>query len=473
MIRLKAFTVKNGLFFLIAAVLAVYLYSQSPDAFQYVSGAALQFIRAAALIVAVYILFERLFEMPLHIKILLGMIFGAAAGIFFGSEIGEIKPLGTAFIRAIQMIVVPLVLASLITGTASLGDISKMKRIGSKTLAYYLISTAVAITIGLVLANLLQPGSGMDAEVKARLLESYSQEASSKLTVAQNPISVVDTFLNMIPKNPFEALSGASMLQIIFFSIITGIALTLIPKEKAQPVIAFFDGVNDAMIKIVLLVIETAPYGVLALIAEAVGSFGVDILVSLLKYTVVTALGLLILLLLYPLVVRSLTGMSPLKFARGIRLAQLTAFSTSSSGATLPVTMEVCEERVGVSKEIASFVLPLGATVNMDGTALYQGVAAVFIAQVYGIPLDLGAQLTIVLTATLASIGTAAAPGVGILMLVIVLQQAGIPLEGIALILAVDRILDMIRTTVNVTSDATASTIIAASEGQLQEVKEF
>ncbi|MCB0291323.1 MAG: cation:dicarboxylase symporter family transporter, partial [Calditrichaeota bacterium] len=296
MIRLKAFTVKNGLFFLIAAVLAVYLYSQSPDAFQYVSGAALQFIRAAALIVAVYILFERLFEMPLHIKILLGMIFGAAAGIFFGSEIGEIKPLGTAFIRAIQMIVVPLVLASLITGTASLGDISKMKRIGSKTLAYYLISTAVAITIGLVLANLLQPGSGMDAEVKARLLESYSQEASSKLTVAQNPISVVDTFLNMIPKNPFEALSGASMLQIIFFSIITGIALTLIPKEKAQPVIAFFDGVNDAMIKIVLLVIETAPYGVLALIAEAVGSFGVDILVSLLKYTVVTALGLLILL---------------------------------------------------------------------------------------------------------------------------------------------------------------------------------
>ena len=467
MIRLKAFTVKNGLFFLIAAVLAVYLYSQSPDAFQYVSGAALQFIRAAALIVAVYILFERLFEMPLHIKILLGMIFGAAAGIFFGSEIGEIKPLGTAFIRAIQMIVVPLVLASLITGTASLGDISKMKRIGSKTLAYYLISTAVAITIGLVLANLLQPGSGMDAGVKARLLESYSQEASSKLTVAQNPISVVDTFLNMIPKNPFEALSGASMLQIIFFSIITGIALTLIPKEKAQPVIAFFDGVNDAMIKIVLLVIETAPYGVLALIAEAVGSFGVDILVSLLKYTVVTALGLLILL------VRSLTGMSPLKFARGIRLAQLTAFSTSSSGATLPVTMEVCEERVGVSKEIASFVLPLGATVNMDGTALYQGVAAVFIAQVYGIPLDLGAQLTIVLTATLASIGTAAAPGVGILMLVIVLQQAGIPLEGIALILAVDRILDMIRTTVNVTSDATASTIIAASEGQLTEVKEF
>ena len=467
MIKPKSFSALNIITFLASAGIGIYLYTQPPDTVMFLSGSMVQFLRAALVMLALYLFFERLFAMELHTKIILGMILGGVAGFVFEMQIVEIKPVGTAFIRLIQMIVVPLVLASLISGTASLGDIGKMKRIGAKTLAYYLSSTAIAITLGLVLANIFQPGSGMDPEVQAKLLESYGGTAGQKVAAAQGSISVVDTFLDMIPTNPVAALADASMLQVIFFAIMTGIALTLMPGDKARPVIVFFDGFFEAMIKVVLIVIEIAPYGVFALIADAVGSFGLGILASLLKYTLVTAFALLVLLAIYPFVVRFFSGLSPLQFIRGIRPAQLVAFSTSSSGATLPVTMEACEDNLGVSKEVASFILPLGATVNMDGTALYQGVATVFIAQVYGIPLDLGAQLMVVLTATLASIGTAAAPGVGILMLVIVLQQVGIPLEGIALILAVDRLLDMLRTVINITSDATASVIVAASEGQL------
>ncbi len=469
-IKLTA-TVPAAVLFVVSALLSIFLYTQSPDSFSWLAPGVMQLIRAGAMLIALYLLFERLFKMELHTKILLAMLLGALAGFIFQNNIVEMKPVGTAFIRLIQMIVVPLVFASLLAGTASLGDIGKMKRIGTKTLVYYLASTAFAITVGLLLANIFQPGSGMSPDVQAKLMENYQGVAHQKLTAAQQTeTSPVNTFLNIIPKNPFEALSGASMLQIIFFSIVTGIALTLIPEKKAQPVISFFDGIFEAMIKIVVQVIKIAPYGVFALIADAVGNFGLEILASLLKYTVVTTVGLLLMTFLYPIVVKIFSGVSPRAFLRGIRDAQLVAFSTSSSGATLPVTMECCEDKLGVSNEICSFVLPLGATVNMDGTALYQGVAAVFIAQVYGVPLDLIAQLTIVLTATLASIGTAAAPGVGILMLVIVLKQVGIPLEGIALILAVDRILDMFRTTVNVTSDATASVIVAATEGQLKKM---
>ncbi len=467
MLKIRPFNIRIYLLFAFSTSLSILLYLQPPDWMAAIPWSGVQVLRAVLLFLALYLLFTRLFDMPLHTKILLGMLLGGLAGFFFHGAVSEIKPVGTAFIRLIQMIVVPLVLASLITGTASLGDIKKMKRIGSKTLMYYLASTAIAITIGLFLANLIQPGSGMDPEVQARLLENYSGQAGEKLAVVPTHLSPVETFLNIIPKNPFSALAGASMLQVIFFAIFTGIALTLIPREKSAPVITFFDGLNDAMIKIVVVVIEIAPYGVFALIADAVGSFGIDILLSLLKYTIVTIIGLFMMIFLYPIVVRMFSGIPYMEFLRGVREAQLIAFSTSSSGATLPVTMEVCEKNLKVSNQVASFVLPLGATVNMDGTALYQGVASVFIAQVYGIPLDIGAQLTIVLTATLASIGTAAAPGVGMLMLVIVLQQVGIPLEGIALILAVDRLLDMFRTTVNVTSDATAAVIVAATENQL------
>jgi len=466
---MSSIDMRSLILFAVSSILSITLYSLPAESFAGINSSFVQLVRGALIIFALYLLFEKLFKMELHTKILLGMVLGALAGWLFRESIVEIKPVGTAFIRLIQMIVVPLVLSSLITGTASLGDVNKMKRIGSKTLTYYLFSTAFAITIGLVLANVIQPGDGLNPEVKAELLQNYSSMADQKVTSAQeNRVSPVDTFLNMIPKNPFDALGNARMLQIIFFAIFVGIALTMISREKARPVLAFFEGVDEVMIKIVTIAIELAPYGVFALIADAIGVFGIDILAVLAKYTVTVAIGLIIMLIIYPTIASRFAGVKVSQFLEDIRPAQLIAFSSSSSGATLPVTMEVAEEKVGVSNEISSFVLPLGATVNMDGTALYQGVATVFIAQVYGIPLDISAQLTIVLTATLASIGTAAAPGVGMIMLVMVLQQVGIPLEGIALILAVDRLLDMIRTTVNVTSDVTAATLIAASEGQLK-----
>ncbi len=330
----------------------------------------------------------------------------------------------------------------------------------------------MAITIGLLMANIFQPGSGLSPEAQAQLLQNYQGQASEKMA-QMGKTSITETLLNIIPTNPVDALSSGKMLQIIFFAIFTGIALTIIPENKSRPVIAFFDGLNEAMLKIVLIAIKIAPYGVFALIADAVGSFGLDIIFTLLKYTLVTTGGLLIMASIYPFIARTFSGISPYKYIKAIRPAQIIAFSTSSSGATLPVTMEVSEENLGVSNNIASFVLPLGATVNMDGTALYQGVASIFIAQVYGIHLGVGDQLMIVLTATLASIGTAAAPGVGLLMLVMILKQVGIPLEGIALILSVDRLLDMFRTVINVTSDLTASVVVASTENQIQPPEEL
>jgi Na+/H+-dicarboxylate symporter len=426
-----------------------------------------QLVRALLVVVALVILFERLTPMQIYTKIFFALLLGGIAGLVFHEGIAELKPVGTAFIRLIQMIVVPLVFASLLIGTASLGDPKKMGRVGVKTLVYYLAYTAFAILIGLLLANLLKPGSGLPEEVQAQLLQSYSEEAGLKVLGAGERTDPIQTLLNLIPTNPLASLSQSNLLQIIFFAIFTGIALALMPKERASPVLAFFEGVNDAMIKIVHIVIKLAPYGVFALIAAVVGSFGLDILFSLLRYCLVTIGGMLLLNFTYPAVVRLLTGMSPWTFMKGIRAPQLIAFSTCSSSATLPVTIQACKEKLGVPNDIASFVLPLGATVNMNGTALYQGVSAVFIAQVYGLPLTLGDQLTIVLTATLASIGTAGAPGVGMLMLVIVLKQVGIPLEGISLILGVERILDMFRTTLNITGDASAAVVIAASEGEL------
>ncbi|RMF57539.1 MAG: dicarboxylate/amino acid:cation symporter, partial [Calditrichaeota bacterium] len=305
-------TVSSIVIFIISFGLSIFLYSKTPDAFPWIAPWVIQLVRASAMLIALFLLFERLFKMELHTKIILGMLLGAAAGILFKNNIMELKPVGTAFIRLIQMIVVPLVFASLLAGTASLGDIGKMKRIGTKTLLYYLASTAFAITVGLVLANIFHPGSGMSPEVQAKLMENYQGVAGQKLSAAQQTeTSPVQTFLNIIPQNPFEALTGASMLQIIFFSIVTGIALTLIPKEKAQPVIAFFDGLFEAMIKIVVQVIKIAPYGVFALIADAVGNFGLEILASLLKYTLVTTAGLLLVIFLYPFVQSIFSGLNP------------------------------------------------------------------------------------------------------------------------------------------------------------------
>jgi len=405
--------------------------------------------------------------MEIYTKILIGLLLGAVAGILFKTGIAEVKPVGTAFIRLIRMIIIPLVFASLLVGTASLGDPKKMGRIGVRTLLYYLVYTAFAIFIGLILANVLKPGSGLSADAQSQLMQNFGGELNDKLSGIGGQSSTIDLLLNIIPINIFEGLTNSILLQIIFFAIFTGIALALIPNDKAKPVLAFFEGLNEAMIKIVHIAIKMAPYGVFALIAAVAGSHGMDVMLILLKYTLVTIAGMVILNFTYPPIVKLLTGMKSMTFIKGIREPQLIAFSTSSSSATLPVTIEACTKKLGVPLKIASFVLPIGATVNMNGTALYQGVSAIFIAQVTGFDLSLTDQLMIVLTATLASIGAPGAPMAGIMMLVVVLEQVGIPPEGIALLLGVERILDMFRTTLNITGDASAAVVIAASEGEL------
>jgi Na+/H+-dicarboxylate symporter len=407
-------------------------------------------------------------ESKLHTKILIAMLLGIPLGLILGPRAEYIRPAGILFVRLIRMIVVPLVFSSLFVGTASLGDIRKLGRIGLKTMGYYLCTTALAITIGLLLANAVGPGRNIDEATRDGLMSSYSAEAGEKIEVALEKPGVIDTLIDIVPLNPAGSLAEGNLLQIIFFALIFGIAVTLLPEERSNPLISLFESVNEAMIRLVYIVMKIAPLGVLALIASVVGQFGTDILLSLLSYSLVVAAGLFVhMIFIYSTAVRLFSGMKARDFFRGIRPAQLIAFSTSSSSATLPVTMECSEDNLGVSNEVTSFVLPLGATINMDGTALYQGVAAVFIAQVYGIDLSFADQVTIVLMATLASIGAAGVPGVGIITLAMVLEQIGVPLEGIALILGVDRILDMLRSAVNVTGDASAAVIVASTEGEL------
>lgn len=416
--------------------------------------------------------FKYLLRTRLHTKILIGLFAGIPIGLLLGPRAETIRPIGDLFIRLIRMIVVPLVFSSLFVGTASLGNVKKLGRIGAKTIAYYLCTTAIAITIGLGLGNALRPGTGLDEGTKTRLLDSYRSEAVEKIEIASRKPGIVETLVKIVPSNPLESLAEANMLQIIFFALLLGIAVTLIPNGRGKIIVDFFAAVSEAMIQMVHIVMKLAPLGVLALIAVVIGRFGTEILLSLLKYSLVVVAGLAAhMLLVYSSAVRFLAKTSPLEFFRGLRPAQLIAFSTSSSNATLPVTIECVEENLGVSEDVSSFVLPLGATINMDGTALYQGVAAVFIAQVYGLSLSVGDQLTIVLMATLASVGAAGVPGIGIITLTMVLQTLGLPLEGIALILGVDRILDMCRTTVNITGDASAAVFVAATEGELKSSK--
>lgn len=418
------------------------------------------------------------FRLALHWQILMGLVLGAVAGGLVNATGSAgavevvttyVKPVGTLFIRLITMIAAPLVLASLIVGAASIDDPRKLGRIGARTLSIYLVTTAIAISIGLVLANLIQPGSGVPADVSTRLLENYRDQATTRIERAED-VSWIDQVLALVPTNPFEALATGNMLQIVFFALITGVALTLVPAAKAQPVIRFFDGFTEVLIRIVELVMLVAPYGVFGLIAAVTAEFGFGILGTLGWYGLAVVLGLAIhLFAVYGGMLKILArGRIPFtSFMRAMASVQLLGFSSSSSAATLPLNMERVRERLGVSERVTSFVLPLGATINMDGTALYQGVAAVFIAQVYGMDLAFGDQIAIVLTATLASIGTAAVPGAGLIMLVIVLRTIGVPVEGIALIFGIDRILDMCRTVVNVTGDATVAVVVAAAEGEL------
>jgi len=417
--------------------------------------------------------------MQLYTKILIGLIAGVVLGMVAGlldlvwlqTAFGWIEPIGTLFIRLIMMIVVPLVVASLILGTASLGDIRKLGRIGGKTVAYYLSTTAFAIVIGLVLSNLVRPGSRIEPATREALEATYSGQAAERVTQAAERPSVREVLLNMVPTNVVNAAASGDLLPLIIFSIIFGAAVSLIQGDRRESILNFFNAVNDAVMIIIDWIMKLAPYAVFALIGALLSrSEGLDLLGSLLIYTLVVVGGLLIHAFgTYAIIIRVLAGMNPGTFYRRIIKAPIVAFSTSSSNATLPVTMEVAQEEVGISREVSSFVLPLGATINMDGTALYQAVAVMFIAQIYAAPMGVAEQLTIVLTATLASIGAAGVPSAGIITLILVLQSVGLGAQtqaGIALIFGVDRILDMVRTAVNVTGDLTAATVIARSEGE-------
>jgi len=408
----------------------------------------------------------------IFIGLVLGLIFGILANQFgFSAFVNDyIKPVGSIFIRLISMIVVPLVFASLLVGTASLNDIRKLGRIGTKTIAYFLCTTAVAITIGLFLVNTLKPGKGLSEQTRTRLEQTGRSEADKRIEAIKKP-KISDTLLQIIPTNPVKAFTEGKILQIIFLAIILGIALTLVPNQRAQPLINFFNALNDAMIQVVHLIMKLAPYGVFALIAAVVGDFGLDILPLLLKYALVVIAGLILhASLIYSLAIKSFSRLKITAFYRAIRPAQLIAFSSGSSMAALPVSMDCAEKNLGVSKQVSSFVMPLGATINMNGTAIYQAVSAVFIAQVYNMNLGLTGQLTILLTATLSSIGTAGAPGVGMIMLAMVLESIGVPLEGIALILGVERLLDMCRTTVNITGDLSCAVVVSSTEDELTTV---
>ncbi len=423
-------------------------------------------------------------KIPLHTKILIGLIAGLVFGllsIFTGIPnsftISFIKPFGTIFVSALKMVAMPLILASLIVGVANLKDITKLTRLGSKTIAIYLTTTIIATTIGLFIVNIIKPGKIITPETRQELLDIYAHDVVEKTNIAENlkKQGPLQPLVDIIPSNLINAASeNSNMLQIVFFAIIFGVALLQIPKDKGEPVVRFFDGLNDVIIRIIHFIMMFAPYGVFALIAtlivEVAGdnpAKAMEVLNALLAYSGTVILGLLVMItMIYPIVFKIFTKVRYRDFFKGIRDAQLLAFSTSSSSATLPVTMECVEKNLGVPEEVTSFVLPLGATINMDGTSLYQSVAAVFIAQALGLELSISAQLAIVMTAVLASIGSAGVPGAGMVMLVIVLQAAGIPASGLALIVAPDRPLDMCRTVVNVTGDATVAMAVATTEGE-------
>lgn len=424
-------------------------------------------------------------KIPLHTQIIIGLVLGLVVGLVivkFGFDpyiiLNFVKPIGTVFINSLKMIAMPLVFASLVIGVANLGDVSKLSRIGGKTLSAYLVTTIIAVSIGLLLVNIFKPGESLPQSTRDNLMSLYDGAAGSRAEQAEkvNSQGPLQPLIDIVPDNIFlAATNNGSMLQVVFFAIIVGIALLQIPKEKANNFTSFFDAFNDVIIKIVEYIMMIAPYGVFALMASLIIEIAgddpdsaVELLLALLKYTLVVLGGLFLVIFgVYSLILKSFTKIPFITFLKAFRPAMLLGFSTSSSNATLPVTMKIVEEEMGVSEQISSFVLPLGATVNMNGTSLYQAVAAVFIAQALGMDLSISQQLTIVLTATLAAIGSAGVPGAGLIMLIIVLEAIGVPGAGIALIIAPDRILDMFRTVVNITGDAVVCVAVASTEGEL------
>jgi Na+/H+-dicarboxylate symporter len=420
----------------------------------------------------------------LHWQIIIGLVLGLIYGVIAASAgwgqftSNWVAPFGTIFLNLLQLIAVPLILASLIVGVASLGDLEQLSRIGGKTLGIYVLTTTIALVIGLVLVNTLQPGRTVPQEMRTQLEQTYQGDIEESMEVAEEAEGrgPLQPLVDMVPSNFFASASdNGNMLQVVFVAIFLGVVLLLLPGEKSEPLLTFFDSLFEAIIKAVEIIMLTAPIGVFGLLADAITSIAAgspadlaSLLGALGFYCATVVIGLAIMVfVVYPIFMTLFTPISIPDFFKAIAPAQLVAFSTSSSGATLPVTMEVSEKNLGVSEEVSSFVLPLGATINMDGTALYQAVSAVFIAQVLGISLAFTQQLNIILIAVLASIGTAAVPSAGIVMLVVILESIGVPSAGLALILGVDRPLDMLRTTNNVTGDTMVASVVAATENQL------
>ena len=421
--------------------------------------------------------------MALHSKIILGLLIGLVFGIisvFIGLNdfVSDwIMPFGTIFVKMLKLIAVPLILVSLISGISNLRDTSKLSRIGGKTFGIYVLTTISAIIIALFLANTLQPGEYFPDEKTAELKEKYASDANMKITSAENvkDSGPLQMMIDVVPDNFFySASNNRNMLQIIFFSILFGVGLVLSSPKKSAPVKKAFDGLNEIIIKIVEIIMEYAPIGVFALLSGLIVDLAGDdpnnlitTLKPLLYYAITVLIGLAFMIFIfYPIIIYSFTGISFFNFLKAIFPAQMLAFSTSSSAATLPLTMKRVEKNLNVSEEVTSFVCPLGATINMDGTSIHQAISAVFIAQAFGQDLTLTDQIVIVITATLSSIGAAAVPGAGLIMLVIVLGAIGIDPQGLALIIAIDRPLDMCRTMVNVTGDATVASLVASSEGE-------
>jgi len=392
-------------------------------------------------------------KIPLIWQIGIGFILGIVAGAVLGEKVQIVEPVGSIFLTLLKMLIVPLVFSSLVVGAASIGDPRDLGRIGIKTIFFYLATTAVAIIIGLLLGNFLQPGVGL----------AIGEGAAFKAPEAP---SIKNVIMGLFPANPLKAAVDGNMLQIIVFALFLGVSAVL-AGEKGKPFINFFDSLAETMYKLTGIVMKIAPYGVFALIAVTVSKYGMSVLAPFAKVILAVYVGCALqVILVYSGLITVFVKKSPFWFLKGIREAGLTAFVTRSSSATLPITMRNTQENLGVSEKVSSFVLPLGATINMDGTALYQGVCALFVAQAYGLTLGMGAQLSIILTATLASIGTAGVPGAGLIMLTLVLTAVGLPLEGAALVAGIDAVLDMARTCVNVVGDACVAAVVASTEGE-------
>lgn len=416
--------------------------------------------------------------MPLHTKILIGLVLGATVGTIVNLTAGGLdvtrriitygtEPLGRVWLNALIMVVIPLIVSTLSLGIAGLGSLSRVGRIGITTLAGFVALTALATALGLALVNMVRPGAGLDPAVTERLLATYSGRTSgAAMGLAKGSLGV-DTFVRIVPANPLRAAADGEMLAVIFFALMVGIGLTIVAPGKAQPLMKVLEGVADVTIAMIELVMKVAPIAVFALIFSVTARFGFDILLSLLQYVTTVIVGLAIFQFVgYALIVRFVARRSALDFFRKARIVMLTAFSTSSSSATLPTTLRVTEEELRVPPQIAGFVIPLGATMNMNGTALFEGVTVLFIAQVFGVELSLDRQLLVIVLSVVTAIGTAGIPGGSIPLLMMVLQMVGVPVEGIAIVLGVDRILDMCRTTVNVTGDMVTATIVDRLEGR-------